>query len=178
MYNIAVIVGSLRKESFNRKLAVALDKLNHTSLTLTILNIHDIPLYNQDLDNQLPEPVVQFKKKIAAADGVLLITPEYNRSVPGVLKNLIDWGTRPYGQNVWSGKPTGIIGTSPGVIGTAVAQSHLRSIMVAINAKVLGQPEVYLVYKDGLIDDNHTITNADTQTFLKGFLDRFVEHLQ
>lgn len=177
MFNIAVIVGSLRKDSFNRKLAMALDKLQHPSLTFSFVKIDDVPLYNQDLDNNLPDSVVRLKKEIADADGVLFVTPEYNRSIPGVLKNIIDWGTRPYGQNVWSKKLIAAIGTSPGAIGTAVAQSHLKSIMVSIDAVFLGQPEVYLVYKEGLIDSDFKITVEGTQTFLQGFLDRFAKEI-
>ncbi len=173
MYNIAVIVGSLRKESFNKKLALALDKLKHTQLQLTLTKIDDIPLYNQDLDQDLPAAVVRLKNEISVADAVLFVTPEYNRSIPGVLKNIIDWGTRPYGQNSWANKPTAIIGASPGSVATAVAQSHLRSIMVAIDAILLGQPEVYILYKDGLIDDDFNFTVENTQKFMQGFLDRF-----
>ena len=175
MFNVIVIVGSLRKESFNKKLALALDKLKHPQLKFSISKIDDIPLYNQDLDNNLPSSVVRLKKEILSADAVLFVTPEYNRSIPGVLKNIIDWGTRPYGQNSWMGKPTATIGTSPGVVGTAVAQSHLRSILVAINAALLGQPEVYLIYKDDLIDSTFNITVEATQKFLQDFLDRFVQ---
>ena len=174
---VAVIIGSLRKDSFNRKLALALDKLNHPSLTLSVTKVDDIPLYNQDLDNALPASVVRFKKEMAAADAVLFVTPEYNRSIPGVLKNMIDWGTRPYGQNVWAGKPMSVIGTSPGAVGTAVAQSHFRGIMVSLGAIVFAQIEVYLVYKEGLIDNNFAITVDGTRNFLQGFLDKFAESL-
>jgi len=177
MLKVAVIAGSLRKDSFNRKLALALNKLNHPDLKLSLTKIDDIPLYNQDLDDHLPDSVIRFKNEIAEADAVLFVTPEYNRSIPGVLKNVIDWGTRPYGKNVWARKPMAAIGTSPGVIGTAVAQSHLRSIMVAIDAIYLGQPEVYLVYKEGLIDHDFTITVKETQAFLQQFLDRFAAEI-
>lgn len=178
MFTIAVIIGSLRKESFNKKLAHALDKLSHPHLTFNILPLDNIPLYNQDNETNLPATVVTLKNDISHADGILFITPEYNRSIPGMLKNIIDWGTRPYGKNSWANKPTAIIGTSPGVVGTAVAQSHLRSILTAIGATLLAQPEVYLVYKDGLIDTNHMITNEDTAKFLQGFLDRFSDWVE
>lgn len=178
MFKIAVIVGSLRKDSFNRKLALALDKLEHPTLEFSQVKIDDVPLYNQDLDNNLPNSVVRLKKEIADADAVLFVTPEYNRSIPGVLKNIIDWGTRPYGKNVWAGKLMTSIGTSPGVIGTAVAQSHLRSIMVAIDAIFFGQPEVYLVYKEGLIDNDFKITVEGTKKFLQGFVDRFTKEIE
>lgn len=173
MLNVAVIVGSLRKDSYNRKLAMALDKLQHSSLTFDFIKVEDVPVYNQDLDNNLPESVVRFKKEIADADAVLLVTPEYNRSIPGVLKNIIDWGTRPYGKNVWAGKPVAIAGTSPGAVGTAVAQSHLRSIMSAIGSTVLPLPEVYLVFKEGLVDGDFRITVEGTEKFLQGFLEKF-----
>jgi len=121
----------------------------------------------------MPVTVVNLKNEISNANGILFVTPEYNRSIPGVLKNIIDWGTRPYGKNSWANKATAIIGTSPGVIGTAVAQAHLRSILVAIDAIVMEHPEVYLVYKNELIDEHHNITNQDTKNFLQGFLDVF-----
>lgn len=175
MLNVLVIVGSLRKESFNKKLAQALDKLKHPELKLSLAKIDDIPLYNQDLDQNLPSEVVRLKKEIANADAVLFVTPEYNRSIPGVLKNIIDWGTRPYGQNVWAGKPMAMLGTSPGNVATAVAQSHLRSIMVAVDGVLLGLPEVYIIHKDELIDDNYNITVEGTQKFLQTFLEKFTQ---
>ncbi|MBS0289255.1 MAG: NAD(P)H-dependent oxidoreductase [Proteobacteria bacterium] len=178
MLKIAVIIGSLRKESFNRKLAMALDKLSHPTLTLFYPKVDDIPLYNQEFDNNLPNEVVRFKKEIADADGVLIVTPEYNRSIPGFLKNLIDWGTRPYGQNVWARKPLAALGTSPGVIGTAVAQSHLRSIMVAIDAVMFGLPEIYLVYKDDLINDQFEFTQESTRKLMQSFLDQFAKRTE
>jgi chromate reductase len=173
MFNIAVIVGSLRKESFNKKFMFALDKLNHPNLTFTILDISEIPLFNQDHENDMPPAAAALKSAVAAADGVLFVTPEYNRSIPGVLKNIIDWGTRPYGKNVWANKPGAIIGTSPGVIGTAVAQAHLRGVMTGLGMLILGQPEVYMVFKEDLIDSHFNITNEGTKKFLQGFLDTF-----
>lgn len=175
MLRVAAIVGSLRKDSFNKKLLHALDKLDHPGLEFQIIRLGDIPLFNQDHEHHLPLAVANLKKDITTADGVLFVTPEYNRSVPGVLKNVIDWGARPYGQNSWMGKPTGIIGTSPGSIGTAIAQSHLRSIMCTLGAIVLGLPEVYLVYKKDLINDQFEITNEETKKFLQGFLDTFCQ---
>ncbi|MDR3441945.1 MAG: NAD(P)H-dependent oxidoreductase [Legionella sp.] len=173
MFNIAVIVGSLRKESFNKKIIYALDKLNHPNLKFQILDLNEIPIFNQDNENNIPAAVINLKNKISNANGILFVTPEYNRSIPAVLKNIIDWGTRPYGKNSWANKPTAIIGTSPGAIGTAVAQAHLRSILVAIDAIVMGQPEVYLIYKNELIDEHHNIINEGTKKFLQGFLDVF-----
>lgn len=171
MFKVLVIVGSLRKDSINLKVARALEKLNHPNLQFHFLKIDDVPLYNQDLDSNLPTSVVRMKSEIAAADAVLFVTPEYNRSIPGVLKNIIDWGTRPYGQNVWKAKPTILMGVSISSVGTAVAQAHLRSIMHAISATLLSQTEIYLTYKEGLVDEKFMITNEGTQKFLQGFLD-------
>ena len=163
MHKIAVVVGSLRKDSFNKKLMLALNKLNHPKLEFNILDIKEIPLFNQDNESNLPAAVVKLKSEVSSADGILFVTPEYNRSIPGVLKNIIDWAARPYGQNSWANKPTAIIGTSPGSVGTAVAQAHLRSIMVALGAILLGQPEIYIVYKNELIDAmKPLIANFDT----------------
>lgn len=178
MLNVIVVVGSLRKDSFNKKLALALDKLNHPKLTFSFAKLDDIPVYNQDLDQHLPASVVRLKNEVSSADAVLFVTPEYNRSLPGMLKNIIDWGSRPYGQNSWVGKPTAIVGASPGNVGTAVSQSHLRSILLALNTILLGLPEVYLVYKEGLIDDSYKITVESTEKFLQGFVDRFTQWIE
>lgn len=178
MFKIAVIVGSLRKESLNKKLFHALDKLNHTDLTFNLLNIHDLPLFNQDYEAAMPASAVNLKNEIENADGILFLTPEYNRSIPGVLKNIIDWGTRPFGKNSWAKKPAAIIGTSPGNVGTAAAQAHLRSILVAIDVILLGNPEVYLIFKDNLIDEHFAIKNDDTRKFLQYFLDEFTHWIQ
>jgi chromate reductase, NAD(P)H dehydrogenase (quinone) len=177
MLNVAVIVGSLRKESFNRKIVMALDKLSHPTLSFSFIKIDDIPLYNQDLDSHLPESVVRFKKQISDADAVLFATPEYNRSIPGVLKNVIDWGTRPYGTNVWANKPIAVVGASPGAVGTAVAQSHFRSIMTSFGAILLPLPEIYIIYKENLVDDSFKITVEGTEKFLQGFLDMLAKEL-
>ncbi|OAI49454.1 NADPH-dependent FMN reductase [Gammaproteobacteria bacterium SCGC AG-212-F23] len=173
MYKIATIIGSLRKDSYNKKLMLALDKLKHPNIQFNILDIHEIPLFNQDNEQNPPPAVVNLKNAVVNADGVLFVTPEYNRSIPGVLKNIIDWGTRPYGNNCWKNKPTAIIGVSPGKVGTAVAQSHLRSIMVSLGSILLGLPEVYFIFTEGLIDQNNTITDEGTKKFLQGFLDTF-----
>ncbi|HVT63507.1 MAG TPA: NADPH-dependent FMN reductase [Legionellaceae bacterium] len=178
MYQIAVIIGSLRKESLNRKLAQAIQNLSHPLLDFSLLNIADIPLYNQDIEIPLPQAVTALKQSVREADGVLWLTPEYNRSIPGVLKNVIDWGTRPYGESVWAGKGMAVLGTSPGVIGTAVAQSHFRSIMVALGAFLIGQPEIYLVYKEHLINDRYELTDESTRQLLNKFLDQFAAGLK
>lgn len=178
MTNIAIIVGSIRKDSSNLKLAKAFEKLGAGKFTVTHVRIDDLPLFNQDLESNVPASVVRLKKEIEGADGVLFITPEYNRSIPGVLKNAIDWASRPYGSNSFGGKPAAVAGTSPGAIGTAVAQAHLRSILAGfLDMPLMGQPELYLAFKDGLIDAEGTISNPDTQKFLQGFVDKFAAHV-
>lgn len=172
-YSIAVVVGSLRKDSFNRKLADAIIKLAPSEFTFNYLNIGDLPLYNQDDDDNPPETVVRLKKEIAAAQGLLFFTPEYNRSIPGVLKNALDHASRPYGENAWAGKPAGIVGVSIGAIGTAVAQQHLRTILSYLDVPTLCQPEVYLQNKNSLFDDAGNI-GADSKDFLQGWIDQYV----
>jgi chromate reductase, NAD(P)H dehydrogenase (quinone) len=172
-HKVAVIVGSNRRDSINRKLAEALIHLGGDRLSFTIVPIDDLPLYNQDLEVELPASVRRFKAEIAAADGVLFVTPEHNRSIPAVLKNAIDWGSRPYGQNSWSGKPVAITGTSPGAISSALAQQHLRSILAnSLGAQVKGG-EAYIAFKPTLIDDAGTIADESTRAFLNTFLDQF-----
>jgi chromate reductase, NAD(P)H dehydrogenase (quinone) len=171
-FKIAIIVGSNRRESLNRKLAHALAKLGEEKLGFTFVRIDDLPLYNQDLEGALPQSVVRFKAEIEAADGLLFVMPEHNRSLPAVLKNAIDWGGRPYGQNSWTGKPAAITGTSPGSIGTAVGQQHLRQILAILGVLVMGG-EAYISFKPGLLDANGTVTDESTREFLKGFIDQF-----
>jgi chromate reductase len=141
-------------------------------LAFHFVAIEDLPLYNQDLEGELPPSVVRFKSEITAADAVLFVTPEHNRSLPAVLKNAIDWGARPYGQNSWSGKPAAITGTSPGALGTAVAQLHLRQVLGTLGALVMGG-EAYISFKPGLVDSNGTIADETTRGFLKAFIDQF-----
>ena len=173
MYTIAVLVGSLRRESINRKLAKALAKLGQGKFKFHFVELGDIPIYNEDLWQDPPAAVLRMKKDIETADAVLFATPEYNRSIPPVVKNAIDWGTRPWGKNSWAGKPASIVGTSPGAVGTAVAQTHLRGIAPILELVLMGQPEVYLVNKPGLIDENDDITDDTTREFLQAYLDRF-----
>ena len=173
MHDVAVFVGSLRRDSLNLKLARALAKLGKTRFSFNFAELGDLPIYNQDMEADLPASVVRMKKEIAKADAVLFVTPEHNRSIPSVLKNAIDWGTRPWGQNSWAGKPGSIIGTSPGNVGTAAGQAHLRSVMTILDVILLGQPEVYFVSKPGLIDDKDDITDDATREFLQGYLTRF-----
>lgn len=172
-YSIAVIVGSLRKDSFNRKLAGALVKLAPPEFTFAQARIDDLPLYNQDDDANQSEPVKRLKKEIKDAHGLLFITPEYNRSIPGVLKNAIDHASRPYGQSAWAGKPAGILGVSIGVIGTAMAQQHLRNVLAYLDVPTLGQPEAFIQMKDGLFDEAGSIGPA-SRAFLQGWMDRYV----
>ncbi|GFO58645.1 FMN reductase [Geomonas silvestris] len=172
-YTIAVVVGSLRQDSINRKLARALEKLAPREFTFKYLEIGDLPLYNQDNDANPPAPVTRFKAEISAAQALLFVTPEYNRSVPGVLKNALDNASRPYGQNAWAGKPAGVIGGSIGTIGTALAQSHLRGILAYLDVPTLGQPEVYLFVKEGFFDAAGEIASEGTRKFLQDWMDRY-----
>ncbi|HRX61656.1 MAG TPA: NAD(P)H-dependent oxidoreductase [Candidatus Competibacter sp.] len=172
-YSIAVIVGSLRRDSFNRKLAGALAKLAPSEFSFEQVQIGDLPLYNQDDDAQPAESVKRFKAAIAAAQGLLFVTPEYNRSMPGVLKNAIDHASRPYGQSVWKGKPAGIIGVSVGAIGTALAQQHLRNVLAYLDVPTLGQPEAFIQAKEGLFDEAGNIGAASRQ-FLQDWMNQYV----
>jgi chromate reductase len=172
MFKVAVIVGSNRRESVNRRLAQALSKLGADRFAFRFVQIDDLPLYNQDLEADLPTSVARFKSEIAAAEGLLFVTPEHNRSIPTVMKNAIDWGARPYGQNSWSGKPAAITGTSPGALGTAVAQQHLRQVLGSLGMLVMGG-EAYVGFKPGLIDADGAITDDGTRKFLHGFVDQF-----
>jgi chromate reductase len=169
---IAVIVGSNRRDSINRKLAQALVKLGAGKFDAHFVRIDDLPLYNQDNEGNLSPEVVRFKDEIAHADGVLIVTPEHNRSIPTALKNAIDWGARPWGKSSWPGKPGFITGTSPGAIGSALAQQHLRSVMLGLGMTLLGG-EAYVTFKPNLIDDHGNIGDETTQKFLQDFVDRF-----
>src|SRR5690554_5711832 len=169
---IAVLVGSLRKESFNRKLADALARLAPSDVTFKQLEIGDLPLYNQDDDDNQADEVKRLKSELQSADGVLFVTPEYNRSVSGVLKNAIDHASRPYGQSAFAGKPAGVIGVSIGAIGTAMAQQHLRNILAYLDMPTLNQPEAFIHAKDGLFDDAGNIGPASKE-FLQGWVDSF-----
>ena len=169
---VAVIVGSNRSESINHKLARALAALGANKFNAKFVRIDDLPLYNQDQESPLPGAVTRFKNELTTADGVLIVTPEYNRSIPAILKNAIDWGTRPYGKNVWIGKPGFITGTSPGAIGTALVQQHLRSVMSGLGMILLGG-EAYVTFKPNLMDDQGNIGDEGTRKFLQDFVDRF-----
>lgn len=171
MTKIAVLVGSLRKDSTNLKLAKALIKLG--SLDAQILQIGDLPLFNEDLEKDFPAAAQRLKKEIESADAVLFVTPEYNRSMPAPLKNAIDWASRPYGKNSFAKKPGAMIGTSPGAIGTAVAQHNLKGTLSYLDVDMMGQPEAYLQFKPDLIDADGNVTNEDTKKFLQKFVDSF-----
>ncbi|HUY68621.1 MAG TPA: NADPH-dependent FMN reductase [Alphaproteobacteria bacterium] len=171
---VAVIVGSLRKESNNLKLAKALIKLGADFWRGQILRIDDLPLFNQDLEKDFPAPARRFKDEIEKANAVLLVTPEYNRSISGVLKNAIDWASRPYGKNSFAGKPCAIAGASPGSTGTACAQHDLRAILGCLDLRLMGQPELYLQFKDGLIDADGNIADDGTRAFLQKFVGKFI----
>jgi chromate reductase, NAD(P)H dehydrogenase (quinone) len=172
-FQIAVVVGSLRRESFNRRLAEAIVKLAPTDFSFKQVRLDDLPPYNQDDDGDQSAPVKRLKHEIATAHGVLFVTPEYNRSVPGFLKNAIDHASRPYGQSAWAGKPAGIVGVSIGAVGTANAQQHLRNILAYLDMPTLGQPEAFVQAKEGLFDESGNI-GANSSKFLQGWMDRFV----
>ncbi|MBY0268296.1 MAG: NAD(P)H-dependent oxidoreductase [Burkholderiales bacterium] len=171
-YKIAVIVGSIRKDSLNQKLADALARLAPPEFRFRTVRIDDLPLYNQDDDGKPAAAVARLRQEIKEADGLLFLTPEYNRSIPGVLKNAIDHASRPWGQSVWGGKPAGVLGISVGAIGTALAQQHLRNILAYLDVPTLGQPEVFLQAKDGLFDADGGI-GKDSRDFLQGWIDRY-----
>jgi chromate reductase len=164
---IAVLVGSLRADSLNRQLALALAGLAPEEFSFHHVRIDDLPPYNQDDDAHQAEPVRRLKNEVAQADGLLFVTPEYNRSVPGVLKNAIDHGSRPYGQSVWGGKPAG-------AIGTALAQQHLRNILAYLDVPTLGQPEAFIQNKPGLLDPQGHVGIEDAKQFLQAWVDKYV----
>lgn len=174
-YKIAVIVGSLRKESYNLKTAQALIELAPESLSLELLNIADLPMFNEDLEATPPKEWVVFREQIIAADGLLFLTPEYNRSVPAVLKNAIDVGSRPYGQNSWNGKPAAIVSVSIGNISGFGANHHLRQSLVFVNVHTMAQPEAYIGGAGALFDNEGNLINDSTKDFLNSFMIAFEE---
>jgi chromate reductase len=166
MTTIAVLVGSLREKSYNKSLAEALESVKPENLEFIYIDIH-MPLYSEDIENAgMPSEILKVKEAVKGADGVLLVTPEYNRSIPGVFKNAIDWISRPYGQSSFYKKPVGIVGTSVDLVGTAYAQADLRRAMLFQNAKVLGQPEVYVNYANEVFDENGQVAS---ERWLKNF---------
>ena len=172
-YKVGYLVGSLARGSINRKLAKALAKLAPPELALEEIPIGELPLYSYDYDADFPEVARRFKQAIAGVDGVLFVTPEYNRSIPGALKNAIDWASRPWGQNSFSRKPSGVIGTSPGAIGTAVAQQQLRGVLCFCNSPLMNTLEAYIQFTPGLIDDDGNVTVKATEDFLRAYMEEF-----
>lgn len=167
-FKICVLVGSLRRGSFNQRLAEGLIHLPQAGgHEFVFADIGALPLYSQDQDEAPPASVVALRELVRGCDAVLFVTPEYNRSIPGVLKNAIDHGSRPYGQSVWAGKPAAVIGTSPGQIGTALAQSHLRMVLAYLDVPLMDQPEAYIQWKDGLVAEDHTIGEASREFLTK-----------
>jgi chromate reductase len=172
---VAVLVGSLRRESFNRRLALAVERLAPEGFSFEHARIDDLPLYNQDFDSHYPAEGVRLKREIEAADALLFVSPEYNRSIPGVLKNALDIASRPWGKNSFAGKPGAVIGASVGATGSALAQQHLRNVLAYLDVPTLAQPEVFVQFKDdSLIDADGKIGSEGTQKFLQGFVDRYV----
>jgi chromate reductase, NAD(P)H dehydrogenase (quinone) len=172
-HKIGLIVGSLRRDSFNRKLAQALMRLAPASLSFHEIGIGDLPLYNQDDDGNPHENVRRLKSQVTAADAIVFVTPEYNRSMPGVLKNALDHASRPYGKSVWAGKPAGVLGMSVGLSGTAMAQQHLRNCLAYLDMPTVGQPEVFLQMRDDLFDAQGNVGNDITRKMLQQWLERF-----
>jgi chromate reductase len=175
---VGYFIGSLAKNSINRKLALALKRIAPTEVTMREIPIGDLPLYSYDYDKSYPPPAVALKEAIAGVDAVLFVTPEYNRSIPGALKNAIDWASRPWGKNSFHRKPSGVIGTSPGKIGTAVGQQHLRSILAFCNSPLMNSIEAYIQFEPGLITDDGEVTNAATEEFLRNYMQEFYAFIE
>ncbi|MDE8650634.1 NADPH-dependent FMN reductase [Novosphingobium album (ex Liu et al. 2023)] len=176
-YKVGYLIGSLAKESINRKLAGALIKLAPENLDFTEISFAELPLYSYDYDADYPPVARAFKDAIKAVDALLFVTPEYNRSIPGGLKNAIDWASRPYGTNSFTHKPSAVIGTSPGAIGTAVAQQSLRSVLGFCNSPQMNAPEAYIQFTPGLIDEQGGVTVESTEGFLRNYMSEFHDHI-
>jgi chromate reductase len=176
--NVAVIVGSLRREAFSRRVASALRQLQPPTVNLEIVEIGGLPLYNQDDESQPPRPWVEFRDRIKACDAVLFVTPEYNRSVPGGLKNALDVGSRPYGKSAWEGKPCGVVSCSPGAIGGFGANHHLRQSLVFLDMPVMQQPELYIGGVDKLIDAEGKVGNDKTRELLDKYLHAYCNWIE
>lgn len=172
-YKVGYLIGSLASASINRKLANALVHLAPPELQMTEIAFKDLPLYSYDYDTAFPPVAQTFKKALANVDALLFVTPEYNRSIPGGLKNAIDWASRPYGQNSFARKPAAVIGTSPGAIGTAIAQQQLKSVLSFCNAPQMNAPEAYIQFKPGLITDDGQVTDQLTEDFLRTYMEDF-----
>ena len=176
-YKVGYLIGSIAKESINRKLANALFKLAPAQLTFQEISYRDLPIYSYDYDPDYPEAGRKFKAAVEDSDAILIVTPEYNRSIPGGLKNALDWASRPWGTNSFANIPSAVIGTSPGAIGTAVGQQHLRSILGFLNSPQMNSPEAYIQFKDGMINDAGEIADKSTAEFLGKYLNAFHEHI-
>jgi len=172
-YKVGYLVGSLATKSINRLLARALVRLAPPSLVMTEIPYRDLPVYSYDYDADFPPSARAFKSAIAAVEAVLFVTPEYNRSIPGGLKNAIDWASRPYGQNSFARKPSAVIGTSPGAIGTAIAQQQLRSVLSFCNSPQMNAPEAYIQFKPGLVTEDGEVTVESTREFLRKYMEAF-----
>lgn len=172
-FTVGCMVGSLARDSINRKLALALIRLAPPELQLREIPIADLPLYSYDYDADYPPAGRALKEALSAVDAILFVTPEYNRSIPGALKNAIDWASRPKGTNSFARKPSGVIGTSPGRIGTAVGQQHLRSILAYCNSPLMNAVEAYIQFTPGLVTDDGEVTNASTREFLTTYMQEF-----
>ena len=172
-YQIGYFVGSLASGSINRILSKALIRVAPEELEFTEIPIGDLPLYSSDFDSDYPPPGRELKRAIEASDGILFVSPEYNRSIPGALKNAIDWGSRPWGTNSFARKPTGIVGASPGGIGTAVMQSSMRSVLSFLDAPQLNSPEAYVRFDPAVFGDDGKVTDADTEAFLRHYMEEY-----
>jgi chromate reductase len=177
-YNVLVIVGSLRKESFTRKIAHALAKLAPETVKLNLVTLHDISFFNQDLEATPPADWLAFREKLQKSDGILFVTPEYNRAIPGVLKNAIDVGSRPYGKSSFNGKPTGIVSNSPGPLGGVSAAKHLQNILPGISGPIMQQPEIYLNGVGDAFDDKGELTKDALRGVLKPYIDAFAAFVE
>ncbi|AKV55862.1 putative flavoprotein [Bifidobacterium actinocoloniiforme DSM 22766] len=175
MTTIAVFVGSLRKESLNKKLARAIERLLPEGVNFEYADL-DLPLFNQDEENDMPAKVLELKRLVERSDGVLFVTPEYNRSIPGVLKNAIDWASRPWSQSSFAGKPTAIVGASSGALGATQAQAALRNVLLYLDMKVMGQPEVYFNGSTGFGPDGELVEGSED--FIRGFAQAFADHVK
>ncbi len=176
-FNVGYLVGSLAKNSINRKLAKALVKLAPSGMELNEISFAKLPIYSYDYDDDFPPEAREFKEAIKSSDAILFVTPEYNRSIPGGLKNAIDWASRPYGENAFARKPCAVIGTSPGAIGTAVGQQTLRSILGYLNAPQMNTIEAYIQFTPGLITDDSEVTVESTREFLSSYMNEFKAHV-
>ncbi len=171
-FKLGIIVDSNRRESINKALAQALIKLGNSHFTASVIQIDDLPMYNQDIEMPMPATVARYKAAVEGSDALLFVTPEHNRSIPAVLKNAIDWGTRPWGKTSWPDKPAAIIGATPGAVGTGIAQQHLRAVL-GDQGLILAGGEAYITWKPDLVAADHTVADESVRGFLQSFIDKF-----